>query len=104
MRSPRDRILVLEERTCPEEESLTLILSLSRKGEATICDERKTCAQPMPKHRLEADATTRLLAPLPIGRCNLAQKFKFIEAFACSFRDRAQRIFRNMDRQTSFLA
>jgi Uri superfamily endonuclease len=44
------------------------------------------------------------LAPLPIGRCNLAQKFKFIEAFACSFRDRAQRIFRNMDRQTSFLA
>jgi hypothetical protein len=44
------------------------------------------------------------LAPLPIGRCNLAQKFKFIEAFARSFRDRAQRIFRNMDRQTSFLA
>src|SRR5690349_6734887 len=45
-----------------------------------------------------------LLAPLPIGRCNLAQKFKFIEAFACSFRDRAEGIFRNMDRQTSFLA
>jgi hypothetical protein len=44
------------------------------------------------------------LAPLPIGRCNLAQKFKFIEAFACSFRDRTQGIFRNMDRQTSFLA
>jgi hypothetical protein len=60
--------------------------------------------QRMFKHRLEADATSGLLPPLPIGRCNLAQKFKFIEAFACSFRDRAQRIFGNMDRQTSFLA
>jgi hypothetical protein len=41
------------------------------------------------KHRHPADATSVLLTPLPIGRCNLAQKLEFIEAFARSFRDRA---------------
>src|ERR1700736_4568221 len=44
------------------------------------------------------------LAPLAVGRGHLTQKFNFIEAFACSFRHRAQRILRNMDRQTCFLA
>jgi hypothetical protein len=34
----------------------------------------------------------------------LTQKFKFIEAFARSFRHGAQRIFSHMDRQTGFLA
>src|SRR5438270_718543 len=45
-----------------------------------------------------------LSAPLAICRSHLTQKFKFIETFARSFRHGAQRICRNMDRQTSFLA
>src|SRR5262249_58014012 len=56
-----------------------------------------------PNSAMEKFETPGLLAPLPIGRCNLAQKFKFIEPFACSFRDRTQRIFGNMDRQTRSL-
>src|SRR5260370_910441 len=45
-----------------------------------------------------------IFPPLAICRSHLTQKFKFIEAFASSLRYRAERIFRNMDRQTCFLA
>jgi len=38
------------------------------------------------------------LAPISIRGGHLTQKFKFIEAFAGSFRDRAERIFGNVDR------
>src|SRR6267378_3365708 len=43
-------------------------------------------------------------APLAICRSHLTQKFKFIQTFARSFGHGAQRIFRNMDRQTGLLA
>ena len=43
-------------------------------------------------------------APLAICRSHLTQKFKFIQTFARSFGHGAERIFRNMDRQTSLLA
>ena len=42
--------------------------------------------------------------PLAIRRGDLTQKLEFIEAFACSFRHRAERIFSNMDRQTRLFA
>src|SRR5213592_4372630 len=45
-----------------------------------------------------------LSAPLAICRSHLTQKFKFIQTFARSFGHGAERIFRNMDRQTSLLA
>src|ERR1700694_3087999 len=45
-----------------------------------------------------------LSTPWPICSGHLTQKFKFIEAFARSFGYRTERIFRNMDRQTGFLA
>src|SRR5437588_6999605 len=43
-------------------------------------------------------------APLAICRSHLTQKFKFIQTFASSFGYGTERIFRNMDRQTSLLA
>src|SRR5260370_36920781 len=42
--------------------------------------------------------------PLAVRRGDLTQKLEFIEAFACSFRHRAERIFSNMDRQTRLFA
>ena len=39
-----------------------------------------------------------VLAPLPVSRSDLPQKFEFIETLACSFGYGAERIFRNMDR------
>src|SRR5207244_12727413 len=44
------------------------------------------------------------LAPVAIARGHLTQKFKFIEAFAGSFRDGAQGIFGHVDRETSLFA
>jgi hypothetical protein len=44
------------------------------------------------------------LPPLAVCRGHLTQEFKFIEAFAGPFRHCTERIFSNMDRQTSFLA
>ena len=45
-----------------------------------------------------------LLPPRSIGGSDLPQKLEFIEALACSFRDRAQRIFGHMDGQAGFFA
>jgi hypothetical protein len=42
--------------------------------------------------------------PRPIGRGNLTQKFKFIEAFTRPFGHGTERVFRNMDRQTGLFA
>ena len=44
------------------------------------------------------------LPPLAVRRSHLTQKLKFIETFAGPFSDRAERIFRYMDRQTCLFA
>jgi hypothetical protein len=45
-----------------------------------------------------------LLPPLTVSRRNLAEEFELVQAFACSLRDSAQGIFRNMNRQSGLLA
>src|SRR5205807_3072662 len=54
--------------------------------------------------KLEIRNSKLMSAPLAICRSHLTQKFKFIQTFARAFGHRAQRIFGNMDRQTSLLA
>src|SRR2546425_1001227 len=56
------------------------------------------------RSEVERPRNPELLPPLAICRSHLTQKFKFIEAFASPLRNRAERIFSNMDRQTCFLA
>jgi hypothetical protein len=41
---------------------------------------------------------------LAVGGCDLPQKFDFVQTFAGPFCDRAQRIFRDMNRQSGFFA
>src|SRR6478752_1093820 len=52
----------------------------------------------------QSENCNRLLPPLAVGGCDLPQKFDFVQTFAGPFSDRAQRIFRHVDRQSSLFA